>query len=114
MHNLPSDIDSRIQCLDLKKIEPKQDEIIKLEDLGLINYNQFLIDLNSFNFNIFKLEQMIGRNKVLSTIGLGLLKIHDLEKCVNFDKFIAFSDQIYRRYNQNVQYHNDLHGSDTA
>jgi len=114
MHSLPSDIDTKIQGINLKKIEPREDDIVKLEDLDLINDTEFLIDLNSFNFNIFKLEQMIGRNKVLSTIGLGLLKIHGLDKCVNFEKFLAFSDQIYRRYNQNVQYHNDLHGSDTA
>ncbi len=55
MHSLPSDIDTKIQGLNLNKIEPREDDIVKLEDLDLINDTEFLIDLNSFNFNIFKL-----------------------------------------------------------
>ena len=56
MHGLPSDIDDKINTLQLKTIDIPKEEDVKIEDLILLNDQQFIVDLNSFDFNIFKLE----------------------------------------------------------
>lgn len=47
-------------------------------------------------------------------IAMGLLEVNNLHTKVDNQKFLNFTKQIYNRYNRDVAYHNDLHGSDTA
>lgn len=70
--------------------------------------------INSFTFNIFEMARTVGRNMQMPFIATSILRQNNLLQCVDFHKFLQFFAQIYNKYKRNVQYHNDLHGSDVA
>jgi hypothetical protein len=83
-------------------------------DTLLEKYNDFYENVNSFEFDIFEFAKTVGRNMQMPILATSLMKQNDLLKYVDQPKFIKFFSQIYNKYDQNVHYHNDLHGSDVA
>lgn len=71
-------------------------------------------NINSFDFNLFEFSEEVGRNMQMPFMATSILKHNNLLQIVDYHKFIQFFTQIYNKYKRNVQYHNDLHGSDVA
>lgn len=76
--------------------------------------NEVVSILQSYNFNIFEFSDQVGRKNQMPIVSYGLLKVNKLEDRVKKKEFFNFITSIYNRYSRNVQYHNDLHGSDVA
>ena len=74
----------------------------------------FLLQLQRYEFDIFKFQARVGREMQMPMIAFGLLYTNHIQDIVDQRKYLNFVKAIYNRYQRNVQYHNDLHGSDVA
>lgn len=83
-------------------------------DILLEKHNDFYEGVNSFDFDIFEFARTVGRNMQMPLLATSLMKQNNLLQYVDHHKFLKFFSQIYNKYDQNVHYHNDLHGSDVA
>lgn len=80
----------------------------------LEKHQDFYDAVNSFDFNIFQFSRSVGRDMQMPLLATSLLKQNNLLQFVDYHKFLQFFAQIYNKYDRNVAYHNDLHGSDVA
>ena len=83
-------------------------------DDSLLHHADVVDQIDSFYFNIFEFQEVVGRNMVMPIIATHLLKKNNLQSCVDFSKFLKFISEIYNSYLRSVAYHNDLHGADVA
>jgi hypothetical protein len=78
--------------------------------LGVVR--ELLKNINSFDFNIFELNQIIEKK----TLHYVLHEIFDsfdyFDQLIDENKYKNFIYQIIAGYNRNVSYHNDLHAAD--
>lgn len=69
-------------------------------------------NIETQEFNIFKLESEIGRENVLPLIGYYVYKYFGFEEIINNNKFENWCQKIADGYVRNNFYHNDLHAAD--
>ena len=69
-------------------------------------------NIETQEFNIFKLESDIGRENVLPLIGYYVYKFFGFEEIINNNKFENWCQKIADGYIRKNFYHNDLHASD--
>ena len=69
-------------------------------------------NIETQEFNIFKLESEIGRENVLPLIGYYVYKYFGFEEIINNNKFENWCQKIADGYIRKNFYHNDLHASD--
>lgn len=80
-------------------------------------HEEALQGVESFDFNIFELSELLGREHLFSTIVFKImneLPNNNQNVMINNDKLISFLTAIYQGYRRDVAYHNDLHGADVA
>ena len=106
----------------IKKI-PKDDKSRKIN----INYNKKKIinspteidfnlykDIETQEFNIFKLEAIIGRELILPLIGYYIFKTFGFDKIFKYNIFENWCKKISEGYQRSNFYHNDLHAADVT
>lgn len=76
------------------------------------------IDSNLYNnietqeFNIFKLESKIGREPILALIGYYVFNCFGFDEIIKYNKFENWCQKISEGYVRKNYYHNDLHAAD--
>ena len=76
--------------------------------------NKLYQDIDTEEFNIFKLEKKIGRENILSLIGYYIFKYFSFDEIIKYNKFEKWSQKISDGYVRNNFYHNDLHAADVT
>ena len=76
--------------------------------------NKLYQDIDTQEFNIFKLEKKIGRENILSLIGYYIFKYFSFDEIIKYNKFEKWSQKIADGYVRNNFYHNDLHAADVT
>ena len=80
---------------------------------GIMNrINEDLLDFESHNFNIFKLEQKVGRENILPVTATYIFSTLALFGIIDYTKFEPFIFRIASGYNRENPYHTDLHAAD--
>ena len=64
------------------------------------------------SFDIFQTIESVGREQLLPMMTMMTMYNTGLKQFVNEQKITLFLDRITTTYKQEVQYHNDIHGSD--
>jgi HD superfamily phosphodiesterase len=70
-----------------------------------------LKSIESFNFNIFKFDEEVGRGLTLPAISNYVFIMYDLFDTINLKNFETFVTRVRLGYNNNP-YHNDVHAAD--
>ena len=70
--------------------------------------------MNDFNFNTLEFCEALGRNTATTILTYHILKVLDVDTLLLLDqnKLISFIRQIFGGYNQQVEYHNEMHAID--
>ena len=78
-----------------------------------INFNLYK-DIETQEFNIFKLEAIIGRELILPLIGYYVFNIFGFDQIFKYNIFENWCKKIAEGYHRNNFYHNDLHAADVT
>jgi hypothetical protein len=87
--------------------------VTSIRSLYLTN-KDLLKSIETYDFDIFKLNESIERDKILHLMTMHMFNTHNLCTLVDESKLTKFLMQIYNGYSRKVPYHNDLHGADVA
>ena len=71
-------------------------------------------NIETQEFNIFKLEKNIGRENILSLIGYYIFKYFSFDEIIKYNRFEKWSQKVADGYVRNNYYHNDLHAADVT
>ena len=71
-------------------------------------------DIETQEFNIFKLEKEIGRVNILPLIGYYIFKTFNMNEIIKYNKFEKWCQKISDGYVRQNYYHNDLHAADVT
>lgn len=94
-------------------ITSRRSSVSSLPVFNMQKVNTCLAHLNSFDFNIFELDEYLDKKTVLymgleTFINYGFFE----KQIIKEEKFNNFMKKIISGYNRNVAYHNDLHAGD--
>ena len=92
---------------DKNYISPKNSKFITIAEETILN-------VETQEFNILKLEEEVGAENTLSVIGCYILTVYGLYSKINYDKFEKFIQAITKGYNRENPYHTDLHAADVT
>ena len=82
---------------------------------GIMNrINEDLLDFESHKFNIFKLEQKVGRENILPVTTTYIFSTLGLFGIIDYTKFEPFIFRVASGYHRENPYHTDLHGADVC
>ena len=82
---------------------------------GIMNrINEDLLDFESPNFNIFKLEEKVGRDNILPVISIYIFSSLGLFSIIDYTKFEPFIFRVASGYHRQNPYHTDLHAADVV
>ena len=76
--------------------------------------NEDLLDFESHKFNIFKLEQKVGRENILPVTATYIFSTLGLFGIIDYTKFEPFIFRVASGYHRENPYHTDLHGADVC
>ena len=80
---------------------------------GIMNrINEDLLDFESPNFNIFKLEEKVGRDNILPVTTTYVFASLGLFSIIDYTKFEPFIFRVASGYHRQNPYHTDLHAAD--
>ena len=80
---------------------------------GIMNrINEDLLDFESPNFNIFKLEEKVGRDNILPVTSTYVFASLGLFSIIDYTKFEPFIFRVASGYHRQNLYHTDLHAAD--
>ena len=71
-----------------------------------------LVDLESPKFNIFKLEEKVGRDNILPVTSIYVFSSLGLFSIIDYTKFEPFIFRVASGYHRQNPYHTDLHAAD--
>ena len=93
-------------------------ELIKIRNGGAImnmnTINENLLDFKNPNFDIFKLENKVGRDNILPVTATYIFVSLNLFTNIDYPKFESFVYSIANGYNRENPYHTDLHAADVT
>ena len=82
---------------------------------GIMNrINEDLLDFESPNFNIFKLEEKVGRDNILPVTSIYIFSSLGLFSIIDYTKFEPFIFRVSSGYHRQNPYHTDLHAADVV
>ena len=91
----------------------KEKYIIKKQMTTLYNSNlNELYNIDDKDFDIFNLEEKVGKENTLPLIGNYIFKYFNFGEIINQTKYINWCKKISEGYNRNNPYHTDLHAAD--
>lgn len=80
---------------------------------NLLNINQAILqDIDKPTFDLFKLDDEVGKENTLSVIGFYIFTIYGFYDLIKYSKFENFLQGITKGYIRKNPYHNDLHAAD--
>ena len=80
---------------------------------GIMNrINEDLVDFESQNFNLFKLEEKVGRDNILPVTSIYVFSSLGLFSIIDYTKFEPFIFRVASGYHRHNPYHTDLHAAD--
>ena len=85
-------------------------ELLKSGKMNKINED--LLDFESHKFNIFKLEQKVGRENILPVTATYIFSTLGLFNIIDYTRFEPFIFRVASGYNRDNPYHTDLHAAD--
>ena len=85
-------------------------ELLKSGKMNRIN--EELLDFESHKFNIFKLEQKVGRENILPVTATYIFSTLGLFNIIDYTKFEPFIFRVASGYHRQNPYHTDLHAAD--
>ena len=100
---------------DAKKINSNRRNTLNPDLLksGMMNrINEELLDFESHKFNIYKLEQKVGRENILPVISTYIFSTLGLFSIIDYTKFEPFIFRVASGYHRENPYHTDLHAAD--
>ena len=71
-------------------------------------------NIETQEFNIFKLEKNLGRENILSLIGYYIFKYFSFDEIIKYNRFEKWAQKVADGYVRNNYYHNDLHAADVT
>ena len=74
--------------------------------------NEDLLDFEMHNFNIFKLEEKVGRDNILPVTSTYVFASLGLFSIIDYTKFEPFIFRVASGYHRQNPYHTDLHAAD--
>jgi hypothetical protein len=74
--------------------------------------NEDLLDFESHKFNIFKLEEKVGRDNILPVTSTYIFASLGLFSIIDYTKFEPFIFRVASGYHRENPYHTDLHAAD--
>ena len=74
--------------------------------------NEDLLDFESNKFNIFKLEEKVGRDNILPVTCTYIFASLGLFSIIDYTKFEPFIFRVASGYHRENPYHTDLHAAD--
>ena len=93
-------------------------EFIKTKSGGMIiNMNKIsenLLDFKSPNFDIFKLENKVGKENILPVTSTYIFVSLNLFSIIDYTRFESFIFCVGNGYNRDNPYHTDLHAADVV
>ena len=94
----------------------KDNSFIKTQNLLMAQNYDISKSITMKNFDIFKLESLIGYNNVLPLVGRTILENLGLldEGILNQDKLDNFLTALNKQYKPETLYHNSMHGADVT
>ena len=95
------------ELIKLKKIEG-----CKIMNMNKINEN--LLDFKSPNFDIFKLENKVGKENILPVTSTYIFVSFNLFSIIDYTKFENFIFKVADGYMRENPYHTDLHAADVV
>jgi hypothetical protein len=95
---------------------PKENSLFKSQNILLSQNYELAKLITTKNFDIFKLESLIGYNNVLPLVGRTILENLGLldEGILCQDKLDNFLIALHNQYKPSTLYHNSMHGSDVT
>ena len=82
---------------------------------GIMNrINEDLLNFENHKFNIFKLEQKVGRENILPVTVIYIFSTLGLFSIIDYTKFEPFIFRVASGYYRENPYHTDLHGADVC
>ena len=100
-----------LSILDLKKEKVCSFEQIKISENLIQKVTILLENVGSPEFNIFELDEYIGRKSLFYTSN-AIFTSADIESLYDRTKFKNFIYALTEGYSREVAYHNDLHAAD--
>jgi len=91
----------------------QSEETSKISENAILKVTQLLEEVESPDFNIFELDEYIGRKTLFYTTN-AIFTALDFEGYYDQEKFKNFMHAITEGYNREVPYHNDLHAADVT
>lgn len=73
---------------------------------------KLLSKVESYEFNIFELDNLIGKRSLYFVMNQILSKYGFFKDMIEEAKFLNFADELIKGYDRNIAYHNDLHATD--
>jgi hypothetical protein len=86
------------------------DNKINLIDFG----DDLLFTIENNTFNIFDLEEFVGKENILTVIGTYIFMEQGLYSCVHYQFYENFLKELSKGYIRDNPYHTDLHAADVA
>ncbi len=91
--------------------EKKCEEFSKIPPQVVLKVTQVLDNVGSFDFNIFELDELIGK-KSLFYISNAIFTAGDMDNLYDRDRWRSFITAISEGYSRDIAYHNDIHAGD--
>jgi hypothetical protein len=116
--NKSNTIIQRKKVKNLEKRNSLNPEFIKTKSGGMIiNMNKIsenLLDFKSPNFDIFKLENKVGKENILPVTSTYIFVSLNLFSIIEYTKFESFIFSVANGYKRDNPYHTDLHAADVV
>ena len=82
--------------------------------MNMNNINENLLDFKSPNFDIFKLENKVGKENILPVTATYIFVSLNLFSIIDYTKFEPFIFSVANGYKRDNPYHTDLHAADVT
>ena len=93
-------------------------DLIKMKTQGKImnmnKINENLLDFKNTNFDIFKLENQVGKENILAVTTTYIFVSLNLFNIIDYTKFEPFIFGVAKGYKRENPYHTDLHAADVT
>ncbi len=100
--NIITNIEKKVSDSVLKDISPETVKQLALQ----------LSKIESFEFNVFELDNLIGKKTLYFTLTQILSKYAFFKEVIKEKTFVNFIHEIIDGYDRKIPYHNDLHATD--
>lgn len=97
----------------IKRHEERMSQTLSdLSAIAISKLSKILFGVNSFDFDIFELNGLIGKKTLFYLSSEIFNRNNYFDEAIDEQKFKRFTHAISEGYNRNVPYHNDLHAGD--